>query len=92
MLAAKAWKAAGRKTIPGAGGACPFLSGADGRCLIYQDRPFGCRTHYCAAAGGPFARAEVVDLIWKLESLDAELGGHGGVSLGSAVLDAWRDL
>lgn len=92
LLAATAWKASGRKTIPDAGGACPFLSAADGRCHIYQDRPFGCRTHFCAAAGGPFARSEVVDLIWKLESLDAELGGRGGVTLESAVLDAWQKL
>ena len=92
ILAARAWKASGRKAIPDAGGACPFLSAADGRCLIYQDRPFGCRTHFCAAAGGPFARGEVVDLIWKLESLDAELGGRGGVSLESAVREAWLDL
>lgn len=92
ILTAKAWKASGRKAIPDAGGACPFLSAADGRCLVYQDRPFGCRTHFCAAAGGPFARSEVVDLIWKLESLDAELGGRGGVTLEAAVRDAWAEL
>lgn len=89
LLAAAAWKATGRRTLPAPEGPCPFLAPADGRCLIYQDRPFGCRTHFCAAAGGPYARGEVVDLIWKLESLDTELGGSGGVLLETAVREAW---
>lgn len=92
LVAAKAWKATGRRSIAERQGACPFLSEPEGRCLIYRDRPFGCRTHFCAAAGGPFGRSEVVDLIWRLEALDAELGGRGGVSFVPAVLDAWAQL
>ena len=88
LLAVTAWKATGRRKLPDRGGVCPFLSENDGKCLIYKDRPFGCRTHFCAEAGGPYSRGEVVDLIWKLESLDAELGGCGGVMLESAVRDA----
>src|SRR6476469_4813722 len=58
LVAAQAWRAAGRKevVIP-ADGSCPFL-GKNGRCQIYEGRPFGCRTHFCEAAGGPFARGE----------------------------------
>jgi hypothetical protein len=32
--------------------ACPLLS-ADGRCRIYESRPFGCRTFFCDHAEGP---------------------------------------
>ena len=85
VLAAMAWRAAGRVALPppSADGACPFLSG--GRCGIYKDRPFGCRTHFCEAAGGPLARGEVRDLIQRLEAVDARLGGRGGVNLPAAV-------
>jgi Fe-S-cluster containining protein len=58
-----------------------------GACLIYADRPFGCRTHFCAAAGGPYARAEVVDLIRRLEAVDTQLGGDGPRALEAAVGD-----
>jgi Fe-S-cluster containining protein len=88
LLAAQAVRAAGRKTLPESrDGACPLLR-EDGRCLIYADRPFGCRTHFCAAAGGPYARAEVLDLIHKLETLDARLGGSGPRALPAAVGEA----
>ena len=33
-------------------GACPLLS-QDGRCRIYESRPFGCRTFFCDHAEGP---------------------------------------
>ena len=56
-----------------------------GRCLIYDARPFGCRTHFCAAAGGPFARRDVLDLIRRLEDVDAFLGGDGVHPLPAAV-------
>jgi Fe-S-cluster containining protein len=86
LLAAQALRASGRKRLPEhPGGACPLLR-EDGRCLIYQDRPFGCRTHFCAAAGGPYARAEVLDLIRRLEALDARLGGTGPRALPIALL------
>src|SRR3954451_6625812 len=62
LVAAHAFRATGRKSIPeNSDGACPMLHQATGNCLIYNDRPFGCRTHFCAAAGGPFARREVLD-------------------------------
>ncbi len=77
LLAARAVRAAGRKALPErTDGACPLLR-SDGRCLIYEHRPFGCRTHFCGAAGGPVARSEVVDLIRDLEVIDCRLGGVG---------------
>ncbi len=92
IVAARALRAAGRKKLPEAvGGACPLLKHATGNCLIYADRPFGCRTHFCAAAGGPMARREVVDLIRRLETVDAQLGGDGPRKLPGAVADALRD-
>jgi Fe-S-cluster containining protein len=88
LLAAKALRASGRKAVPvREDGACPMLR-ADGACLIYADRPFGCRTHFCAAAGGPYARSEVLDLIRRLEAVDARLGGDGPRALEGAVHDA----
>ena len=88
LVAARAWRAAGRTTVPpqALDEACPFL--ANGRCLIHKDRPFGCRTHFCAAAGGPMARAEVRDLIQRLEAIDITLGGDGAVNLPLAVRGA----
>jgi hypothetical protein len=54
LLAAKALRASGRRKIPDReDGACPLLDPKTSRCLIYQARPFGCRTHFCEAAGGP---------------------------------------
>ena len=89
-VAARALRASGRKTLPERDdGACPLLR-ADGACLIYQDRPFGCRTHFCAAAGGPYARAEVLDLIRQMEAVDARLGGCGPRALPAAVRDELR--
>ena len=71
LLAAKAFRATGRKSLRElADGICPLLRRETGRCLIYADRPFGCRTHFCAAAGGPYARREVLDLIRRLEEVD----------------------
>jgi Fe-S-cluster containining protein len=91
LLAAQALRASGRKDLPvRLDGACPFLQTGTGNCLIYEDRPFGCRTHFCAAAGGPYARREVVDLIRRLEQIDAELGGDGPRILPNAMADALR--
>jgi Fe-S-cluster containining protein len=87
LLAAQAVRASGRKALPESReGDCPALR-EDGRCLIYQDRPFGCRTHFCGAAGGPYSRAEVLDLIRRLEALDAQLGGSGPRAFPIAVSD-----
>jgi len=89
LLAAKALRATGRKTLPPSpDGACPLLDGPTGNCLIYEARPFGCRTHFCAAAGGPYSRREVIDLIRRLEAVDASLGGTGPRLLQNAVSDA----
>jgi Fe-S-cluster containining protein len=93
MLAAKALRASGRRELPeNAAGACPMLDFASGNCIIYESRPFGCRTHFCAAAGGPYARREVIDLIRRLEAVDVEIGGSGPRLLQSAVTDALLEL
>ena len=93
LVAARAWRATGRKKLPsGSNGACPMLEAAAGRCLIYSDRPFACRTHFCAAAGGPLARSEVVDLIRRLETIDAQLGGDGPRKLPAAVGTALEEI
>ena len=84
MVAAQAVRASGRKKLsPPPDGACPLLE--NGKCRIYEGRPFGCRTHFCKAAGGPYARGEVRDLIQRLEDIDRELGGSGGVNLPAAL-------
>ena len=89
LLAAKALRATGRKTLPSnPHGGCPLLDATTGNCLIYESRPFGCRTHFCAAAGGPYARREVIDLIRRLEAVDASLGGNGPRLLQNAIADA----
>lgn len=91
LMAAKAWRGAGGKKLPQSpAGACPFLESKSGRCLIYEGRPFGCRTHFCAAAGGPYSRKKVVDLIHRLEDLDHALGGDGAKSLPIAISEALK--
>jgi Fe-S-cluster containining protein len=93
LLAAKAFRSTGRKELPEADdGVCPMLKRATGRCLIYADRPFGCRTHFCEAAGGPYARKEVLDLIRRLEDLDVRLKGDGPRKIVPAVADALAEL
>lgn len=93
LLAAKAFRATGRKSLPeNRDGECPMLQRETGNCLIYEARPFGCRTHFCAAAGGPFARSEVLDLIRRLEDVDLALNGNGPRTLQNAVADALEEL
>ena len=91
LVAAKALRAAGRTRLPetsnAATGACPMLD-AKSRCMIYESRPFGCRTHFCAAAGGPYARREVLDLIHRLEAVDSQLNGTGPHDISTAVREA----
>lgn len=91
LVAARAFKATGRKELPvRTDGACPLLHPETSRCLIYDGRPFGCRTHFCRAAGGPYSRAEVLDLIRRLEKIDADLGGDGPHPIQAAVREALR--
>jgi hypothetical protein len=86
LLAAKALRATGRKTLPVRDdGACPLLDPSTARCLIYESRPFGCRTHFCQAAGGIYPRAHVLDLIHRLEHIDRHLGGNGPTPLEKAL-------
>jgi Fe-S-cluster containining protein len=85
LVAAKGLRASGRKALPlRKDGACPMLD-TKGRCMIYAARPFGCRTHFCRAAGGPMERRAVLDLIRRLETVDAKLGGEGPRLIGDAV-------
>src|SRR4051812_35250532 len=93
LVAAKALRATGRKQLPQTpDGRCAMLNVDTGNCLIYQDRPFGCRTHFCAAAGGPYARREVADLIARLETIDTALGSDGASALPHAVRAALDEL
>jgi len=93
VVAAKALRATGRKSLPEtADGSCPMLRQETGNCLIYEDRPFGCRTHFCAAAGGPLARREVLDLIRRLDDVDLVLNGNGSRPLQDAVADVLEDM
>jgi Fe-S-cluster containining protein len=93
LVAAKGFRATGRKELPEPpDGACPLLHRATGRCLIYADRPFGCRTHFCAAAGGPYPRKLVLDLIRRLEAVDQQLGGDGPRKINAAIGAMLREL
>lgn len=52
-------------------GRCPLL-GADARCTVYADRPFGCRTFFCDRAEGPTRRpprAELADVGRRVAAL-----------------------
>ena len=93
LVAARAWRASGRKMLPrDLGGVCPMLDRTSDRCLIYADRPLGCRTHFCVAAGGPIARHDVLDLIRRLETVDAQLSGDGPHKLPAAVDAALEEI
>ncbi len=93
LYMAVAVRAAGWKNLPDTGeeASCPLLK-HDGKCRVYANRPFGCRTHFCEAAGGPYGREEVLALIHKLEELDAELGGRGTETMGVALSRALKDI
>ena len=92
LVAARGLRRTGRVKLPSRDdGACPLLD-EDGRCRIYASRPFGCRTHFCDAAGGPYQRTEVLDLIRRLEAIDAQLGGDGPRPLPDALLRVLREI
>lgn len=93
LVAAKGFRATGRKELPAADdGACPFLKRETGKCMIYAERPFGCRTHFCVAAGGPYSRKEVLDLIRRLEDVDRQLGGDGPRRIQAAIAEALEEI
>lgn len=93
LVAAKALRATGRKTLPDStDGTCPLLDPKTSRCQIYKSRPFGCRTHFCAAAGGPYPRSQVLDLIRRLEEIDTRLDGDGTHPITQAVTLALANL
>jgi len=60
--------------------------------MIYESRPFGCRTHFCQPAGGPIERSEVIDLIRRLEQIDTQLEGDGPHALPQAVSWALEEI
>lgn len=92
LVAAQAVRRSGRVALRDRDdGVCPLL-GEDGLCTIYSSRPFGCRTHFCRDAGGPYPRSEVLDLIRRLEAIDAKLDGSGAEPLPSAVARELRAL
>ncbi len=78
LVAARAMRAKGRPELPSRTdpktGRCPFL-GPDTRCTIYNARPLGCRTHFCAEAGGPVPRRDVAAPIRRLEEIEESLRG-----------------
>jgi uncharacterized protein len=89
MYAAKGVRASGKKTLPThADGACPLMA-PTGKCTIYEHRPFGCRSHFCEAAGGMYPRKHVADLIRTMESIDEQMGHREGARpFEGAVADA----
>lgn len=91
MILAQGWRAKGHSEVAARpDGVCPVLDQATGNCLAYAFRPFSCRTHFCPAAGGPYRRKEVIDLIQKLEAIDATLGSDGPLALPIALAAALR--
>ena len=93
LVAAKGFRATGRKELPAStDDTCPLLKRETGRCLIYAERPFGCRSHFCDAAGGPYPRKVVLDLIRRLEEVDRRLGGIGPRKIQAAMADALEEL
>lgn len=97
VLAAKAWRASGRKELKSRpDGGCPLLVGPEGKgkCAIYADRPFGCRTHFCDEAGGDYPRREVIDLVHRLEDIDERFGGSGPKALQPALTEGlnWKGI
>lgn len=89
LVLAAGWRATGRKGAPPdpPDGSCLLLD-TGGRCKAYEARPFGCRTHFCQPAGGPFPRCDVIDLIRRLEDIDRNIGGDGPRRIGPALRSA----
>jgi len=50
---------------------CPMLN-AEGRCIVYASRPFGCRTFFCdRATGEEPKRAKIQELSRRIADLSA---------------------
>jgi Fe-S-cluster containining protein len=93
LIAAKSLRSTGRKNLAVPhDGSCPLLDPKSSRCLIYKSRPFGCRTHFCAAAGGSYPRNQVLDLIRRLEEIDTRLDGDGPHPIDRAITHALANL
>ena len=93
LVAAQGLRATGRKALPETDeGTCPLRQRARGSCLIYNDRPFGCRTHFCDAAGGPYPRKQVLDLIRRLEETNRCSGGDGPRKIQAALAVALNEI
>lgn len=67
---------------------CPLLA-RDGRCAVYDARPLGCRTFYCARADvpDPPSRASLTQVVRKLQDLAArhQPGGDRPRALSAAL-------
>ena len=91
LVAGRAVRAHGWKLLPASSdpqsGRCPLLR-IDGHCTIYNSRPFGCRTHFCAPAGGPLPRRSLQDLIHRLEAVAESLGDTDPRPLDAAIASA----
>ena len=59
---------------------CPLL-GEDGRCSVYEARPFGCRTFFCdrASAGEPVRQRDVNAFVQRIRAVSDRLAPGGGV-------------
>ena len=70
LRSAQAARPSKKLPLVGASSDCTFLQG-DGRCSVYETRPFGCRTFFCEEREGPktFPRREVNRLAQELLEL-----------------------
>jgi len=68
----------GSKALPLADRRCRFLT-REGRCSIYEARPFGCRTFFCDRAdeGSRVKQTAINDLVRRLKAI-AERHERGG--------------
>jgi Fe-S-cluster containining protein len=71
-----------RRALPLAGSGatertCALLD-RDGRCSVYESRPFGCRTYFCErASGSRLSRDELRDFVRRLAELAARHAPDG---------------
>jgi len=70
-------------------GRCPLLDDA-GRCSMYSERPFGCRTYFCTRASGP-TRRPPRDEITALSRRVVELAEAADPIARPRTLTRWLD-